>query len=879
MRVSVPGSRPRRSTRRRVGVVLCAAACLALVTGELAAQAPDLAQPEPLPAISIDELLVIESLGEGGRSAIFTDPVEAQRVAGRWQKPVAGDELGAGERRARWRVLAPSEAGVFEDVALRGGYGLARVVAPREGVWLLAARGHRHVLVNGVPRTGDVYDLGITRVPVRLVLGANELLFRGGRGRLEAELEPPPAPVYLEERDPTLPDVVRGEAGDLWAGIIVTNATTQWQKGLTISATSVEGGGLHVDDVPPLPALGLRKVAVRLSSPVAPAGASTDFVVELRRSDEIVGRLTLQVPVVDPGVACRRTFQSAIDGSVQYYAELPPAVSGAGAADPAKRASGFGNGNRPGLVLSLHGASVEAIDQARAYRPKPDLVIVAPTNRRPFGFDWEAWGRLDALEVLELVMRRWNSDPRRTYLTGHSMGGHGTWQIGAHFPDRFAAIAPSAGWRDFWSYGGAREWSATDPVERLFARAAQPSRTLLLLRNLHPLGIYVLHGTSDENVPVEQARFMRDRLAEFHPDHVVHEQEGAGHWWGNECVDWPPLFDFLRQRAQAPPQDVRTIDFTTVSPGVSGRCHWLTVQAQARPLAPSRVRAVIDPQGGTLEIDTENITRLALDLRAFMTPLLPPADDGVEPTATRLASGQALVLTVDGESPLSTLCPDDGRLFLERPGARGTPWRVGSEAAPPWRKGPHRYGPFLEAFRDRMMFVYGTRGSPAETAWAFAKARYDAETFWYRGNGSIDIVPDVEFDPLRAPDRNVILYGHREMNSAWRLVLAGTSAIDVRRGRVRVGGREVVAPDLAVLFCAPRAGSPTALVGVVAGTDLPGLRLTDQLPFFLSGVGYPDWCVLSTAILTEGVAGLRGAGYFDDDWSAGADAEGAWWQP
>jgi S-formylglutathione hydrolase FrmB len=30
-------------------------------------------------------------------------------------------------------------------------------------------------------------------------------------------------------------------------------------------------------------------------------------------------------------------------------------------------------------------------------------------------------------------------------LTGHSMGGHGTWHLGVHDAGRFAVIGPSAG--------------------------------------------------------------------------------------------------------------------------------------------------------------------------------------------------------------------------------------------------------------------------------------------------------------------------------------------------------------------------------------------------------------------------------------------------
>ena len=79
------------------------------------------------------------------------------------------------------------------------------------------------------------------------------------------------------------------------------------------------------------------------------------------------------------------------------------------------------------------------MDQARAYAPKPDFWIVCPTNRGRFGFDWQDWGRLDAYEVLDDALKATGVDPRRVYLTGHSMGGHGTWHLAANDPGRFLA--------------------------------------------------------------------------------------------------------------------------------------------------------------------------------------------------------------------------------------------------------------------------------------------------------------------------------------------------------------------------------------------------------------------------------------------------------
>ncbi len=50
----------------------------------------------------------------------------------------------------------------------------------------------------------------------------------------------------------------------------------------------------------------------------------------------------------------------------------------------------------------------------------------------------------DAMNVLEIVAAEYNVDRARVYITGNSMGGGGTWQLGAKFADKFAAMAPCA---------------------------------------------------------------------------------------------------------------------------------------------------------------------------------------------------------------------------------------------------------------------------------------------------------------------------------------------------------------------------------------------------------------------------------------------------
>ncbi len=60
----------------------------------------------------------------------------------------------------------------------------------------------------------------------------------------------------------------------------------------------------------------------------------------------------------------------------------------------------------------------------------------------------DGWPRCEAdlLTLVELAGERYRADPRRVYLTGLSYGGFGSWHLAARHPDRFAAIAPVAGW-------------------------------------------------------------------------------------------------------------------------------------------------------------------------------------------------------------------------------------------------------------------------------------------------------------------------------------------------------------------------------------------------------------------------------------------------
>ncbi len=779
------------------------------------------------------EALILAPPARGMRVAFPIDPVAAQVADGTWTPPKAGDTVPRPDGRTRaWQKLAPGKDGSYQDRALNGGYAFFSLNSPADRVMILEASGHGMVWVNGEPRAGDPYSYGYVHVPVQLKKGANLFLFTVARGDLKAKLTASPGELFFNPGDITTPDLLTGRKYDGWAAVPVINATPAWQKGVTIVST-LPGSSPTRTELPELPPFSVSKVPIRIAGmpPTKPGQVSVTLALQRPKPDagRSLDQTVIRLRLLKPEQTHKVTFRSKIDGSVQYYALVPATPSS----------------QTPGLTLTLHGAGVEGLGQADCFKPKPWTHVVAATNRRPYGFDWEDWGRLDALEVLDEACHTLKVDPHRIWLTGHSMGGHGTWHLGVTYPDKFAAIGPSAGWISMMSYAGVPRTEHPDPMADLFQRSASAGDTLALVKNLGSLGVYVLHGDQDDNVPVDQAREMRKVLAGFHGDWAYHERSGAGHWWGNLCVDWPQMFEFFSERSRPENADVKRVDFVTISPGVSADSHWAIIEEQQKAYKPTRHSSV----AGSRE--------------AEVSPARPttwPAWDSTCITSSRAAP---LSIELDGQALKDVPWPGSGAVvWLDRVGGK---WHVGAKPAAAM-KTPARSGPFRDAFRNGMRFVVGTKGSPEENAWALQKARFDAESFWYRGNGFIPIVTDAEFDATKDGDHNVILYGNANTNGAWTALL-GQSPVQVRSGSISVGGKETKADNLGCLFVRPRPDSDVAAVGVVSGTGVKGMRLTDRLPFFVSGIGYPDCVVFGAEALLKGVPGVKQAGFFGNDWS------------
>ncbi|SFB82624.1 Esterase PHB depolymerase [Parapedobacter composti] len=841
----------KHSTMKLASVTIAVLAVLAL---------PD-AQAQSLHRFT--EALYIEVPYNYGREAVYTDELLWHYHRGSLAAPAPGQALEgrtAGEGAAVWSPVTADTSGFFRPQPGAGGnlnspnnpagpgridrqssqtprtpqrwrpgpsYIYTTYRSPKAQSAVLNIRGNSAVLVNGELHAGDPYRLGWMAIPVHLKKGLNEFYIRGLF--VAAELHFPESEVYVDPTDATLPDIVEGkDNSQLMAGLVVVNTTSKPLVNLSVSST-VQGKTVSAA-VPAILPYSSRKVAVPIDGSGITQTGDVPCLITLKGPGRAVHEQPITLRSVSAATPYRVTFISDIDGSVQYYAVNPAST-----------------GEKPGdaLFFSVHGAGVEALGQAQAYTAKDWGTLVAPTNRRPRGFNWEDWGRLDALEVLNLARQSLRPDTQRIYLTGHSMGGHGTWFLGATYPDKWAAIAPCAGYPTLKGYGSADGLipdKGRNALEDMLLRASNQSDVIAYASNYKPLGIYILHGDADRTVPVEYARQMRKVLGDFHPNFAYYEYLGGSHWYSNESVDWKPLFDYFQWHRRNVDTAVHHIDFTTANPGISAAYYWASIHQQQEPLNYSRIVLDRDVKMGTISGKTENVGLLRLDIGAF-------------------APGQPVRIRLDSLNEISYQRPEASLLYLRR---EANSWRI---TEPPARaeKGPHRNGSFKEAFNHRMVYVYATRGTDEENRWALEKARYDAESWYYRGNGAFDIVADTEFDPAVYANCNVILVGNASTNGAWHSLLSDCP-IRVERSGVRIGSRYHQGDDLGGYFSWKKPGSDHLSVGVITGTGIKGMRAAAANQYFAGASGFPDYLFFAFDMLKHGSNHVVDAGYYTNQW-------------
>ena len=182
------------------------------------------------------------------------------------------------------------------------------------------------------------------------------------------------------------------------------------------------------------------------------------------------------------------------------------------------------------LILFLHGAGERGSNIWAVATHGPPRIA---TTNAAFPFivvspqcpEGEHWQNEPLLGLLDDIIKKYPVDTGRIYLTGLSMGGYGTWDLGLAHPEKFAAIAPICG-------GG------------------QVIRVILSSREqgspLKTLGVWAFHGAKDPVVPVQESEHMVQALKKAQvPDVKLTIYPTAQHNSWSETYDNPELYEWF----------------------------------------------------------------------------------------------------------------------------------------------------------------------------------------------------------------------------------------------------------------------------------------------------------------------------------------------
>ena len=237
-----------------------------------------------------------------------------------------------------------------------------------------------------------------------------------------------------------------------------------------------------------------------------------DYPKEIARSLEIVKNLEAGKDIVEKakGEQARHYYFAAADEVMPYRVYVPTKWDG--------------KAKLP-LILTLHGLGGTedgplvrddklAIKLAEQY----GFVVASPLGYRTngaYGNNAQATppdpararvlelSEQDAMNVVELVAKEYGTDPTKTFLMGHSMGGAGTWYLGQKYAKKWRALGPIAG-------------PAVMPEKYPWDK-------------MKDTPMIVAHGDKDPTVPVIASRTMTEkaRAAGLSPEYL--EVAGANH--------------------------------------------------------------------------------------------------------------------------------------------------------------------------------------------------------------------------------------------------------------------------------------------------------------------------------------------------------------
>jgi predicted esterase len=727
---------------------------------------------------------------------------------------------------------------------------------------------------------GDFY--GFRRAPLILNLrpGENKIDLRlirdvrsmGGVGSpsipIRLDVKRCTAIIDVDVESAIFPDIVDGRLVSPLASVIVRNQAEAWIDIIDVRICDPSTAGSTCGHRYTSLTQALSGVRLLRPSPVslAPGQSRTiSFYFEEEEVDLASKALDLafayqiaQRGSLETTDCFRLTFCTRSIYDAQKFTFLHPsgAVSYAIIRPPSSKVSG----SILPVLLNLHGAGLEADShQVRHLLDAvPDLEawVLYPTGMSPWsGDDWHVWGIADVKAAVAAIPDwirnvRWAGPPvdlEKWVVTGHSNGGQGVWYIATHEADKVVALAAISGYTSIQNYVPYVMWREGDPlIHANIQNSLSSYRHELLLENVSGIPVYQQHGAVDDNVPPFHSRLMSSLLAESgHPSRYV-ELTDRGHWFDG-AMTTKPLQNFYSSvlgssgfKKQIP------VNFSFVTPesGDFGSRAGISIDQLQSPDVPGRIDVHRDDENHIWHIKTSNVHRMHLNFPVESVPQ--PATLIVDESANRFPLEHADMVE------LALVQYDDSC------------WRLSNLES--WKSSKTRYGrqrgglsAILRTSSPFKVQISSDEVSEAALEVSRNLMQYygaDTELIMFRNNSF----------PSNGGNAITLVVG-RAVNAAevsgFPIEVTQHDVLIWRKHSYRPK-RIPIMPGLGVAFIRPRPAECLELV--LWGSDIAGLRQAIRMVPTLTGVGQPDFVILSDSARWKGPAAVLAMGFFDHAW-------------
>ena len=529
-----------------------------------------------------------------------------------------------------------------------------------------------------------------------------------------------------------------------------------------------------------------------------------------------------------------RGYRSKIDRTVQPYGLVIP------------ESYNFDGGPRHRLDFWFHGRgetmSESGFIQNRMTSIGPiaprDTIVLHPyarySNANKFA------GEVDCLEALEHAQQFYRVDDNRIAVRGFSMGGAAAWQFAVHYPDRWFAANPGAG------------FSETPEFLRVFQKETLTptwfERKLWHYYDCTDWGINLFHlptvaYSGDQDTQKQAADIMEEALKKdgLKLTHVIGpETKHAIHRDSQRIVDAK-----LEQIAAAGRDIVpHELHFTTYTLKYN-RMHWLTVTGLGEHFEQARVD--LQFTGARVELKTKNVTSFELSIPAGHCPWRTP-----------------ILVVIDGTS-IRTDRPGTDRSWSAQFVQVDGQWKAGVPAAG-LRKQSQLQGPIDDAFMDSFIIVKpsGKAAHKLVDDWTQAEFAH-LVTHWrqhFRGDAIVKLDTAITDDDIKSS--NLIIFGDTSSNALLKRV-ADKLPLQWSASDVVIGSHKFAAAEHAPVLIYPNPLNPARYIVLNSGftfREYAYLNNARQVPKL------PDWAIVDLKTPANAIwpGKIVAADFFGEQW-------------